>query len=81
MLIVAGFIIVLLAVFGGFVLQDGHLAALFQQHRDHGENRAVHPQVVEDEARSGRGQRAAAEHEQEQVAGQRLGPGKGQRGD
>ena len=30
MLIVAGFIIVLLAVFGGFVLQDGHLAALFQ---------------------------------------------------
>jgi chemotaxis protein MotA len=30
MLIVAGFLIVLLAVFGGFVLQDGHLAALFQ---------------------------------------------------
>jgi chemotaxis protein MotA len=30
MLIVVGFIIVLLAVFGGFVLQDGHLAALFQ---------------------------------------------------
>jgi chemotaxis protein MotA len=30
MLIVAGFVIVLLAVFGGFVLQDGHLAALFQ---------------------------------------------------
>jgi chemotaxis protein MotA len=30
MLIVAGFFIVLLAVFGGFVLQDGHLAALFQ---------------------------------------------------
>jgi chemotaxis protein MotA len=30
MLIFAGFIIVLLAVFGGFVLQDGHLAALFQ---------------------------------------------------
>jgi chemotaxis protein MotA len=30
MLIVLGFIVVLLAVFGGFVLQDGHLAALFQ---------------------------------------------------
>ena len=30
MLIVVGFIIVLVAVFGGFVLQDGHLAALFQ---------------------------------------------------
>jgi chemotaxis protein MotA len=30
MLIVAGFFIVMLAVFGGFVLQDGHLAALFQ---------------------------------------------------
>jgi chemotaxis protein MotA len=30
MLIVVGFVIVLLAVFGGFVLQDGHLAALFQ---------------------------------------------------
>ncbi|WP_296948794.1 flagellar motor stator protein MotA [uncultured Massilia sp.] len=30
MLIFAGFVIVLLAVFGGFVLQDGHLAALFQ---------------------------------------------------
>ena len=30
MLIVVGFIVVLLAVFGGFVLQDGHLAALFQ---------------------------------------------------
>jgi chemotaxis protein MotA len=30
MLIVAGFLIVLLAVFGGFALQDGHLAALFQ---------------------------------------------------
>jgi chemotaxis protein MotA len=30
MLIVAGFVIVLLAVFGGFALQDGHLAALFQ---------------------------------------------------
>ena len=30
MLIVVGFFIVLLAVFGGFVLQDGHLAALFQ---------------------------------------------------
>jgi len=30
MLIVGGFFIVLLAVFGGFVLQDGHLAALFQ---------------------------------------------------
>ena len=30
MLIVVGFITVLLAVFGGFVLQDGHLAALFQ---------------------------------------------------
>jgi chemotaxis protein MotA len=30
MLIVIGFIVVLLAVFGGFVLQDGHLAALFQ---------------------------------------------------
>ena len=30
MLIFAGFIIVVLAVFGGFVLQDGHLAALFQ---------------------------------------------------
>jgi chemotaxis protein MotA len=30
MLIFAGFIIVLLAVFGGFVLQEGHLAALFQ---------------------------------------------------
>jgi chemotaxis protein MotA len=30
MLIVVGFVVVLLAVFGGFVLQDGHLAALFQ---------------------------------------------------
>jgi chemotaxis protein MotA len=30
MLIVVGFVIVLFAVFGGFVLQDGHLAALFQ---------------------------------------------------
>ncbi len=30
MLIVVGFIVVMLAVFGGFVLQDGHLAALFQ---------------------------------------------------
>ena len=30
MLILAGVLIVLLAVFGGFVLQDGHLAALFQ---------------------------------------------------
>jgi chemotaxis protein MotA len=30
MLIAAGSLIVLLAVFGGFVLQDGHLAALFQ---------------------------------------------------
>jgi chemotaxis protein MotA len=30
MLIVVGFTVVLLAVFGGFVLQDGHLAALFQ---------------------------------------------------
>jgi chemotaxis protein MotA len=30
MLIVVGFIVVLLAVFGGFLLQDGHLAALFQ---------------------------------------------------
>lgn len=30
MLIAVGFITVLLAVFGGFVLQDGHLAALFQ---------------------------------------------------
>ena len=30
MLIVTGFLIVMLAVFGGFVLQDGHLAALFQ---------------------------------------------------
>jgi chemotaxis protein MotA len=30
MLIVAGCVVVLLAVFGGFVLQDGHLAALFQ---------------------------------------------------
>ncbi|ALK97810.1 flagellar motor protein MotA [Massilia sp. WF1] len=30
MLIVVGFVVVLMAVFGGFVLQDGHLAALFQ---------------------------------------------------
>jgi chemotaxis protein MotA len=30
MLVFVGFIVVLLAVFGGFVLQDGHLAALFQ---------------------------------------------------
>lgn len=30
MLIVAGFFIVVLTVFGGFVLEDGHLAALFQ---------------------------------------------------
>lgn len=30
MLIVVGFVVVLVAVFGGFVLQDGHLAALFQ---------------------------------------------------
>jgi chemotaxis protein MotA len=30
MLIFVGFVVVLLAVFGGFVLQDGHLAALFQ---------------------------------------------------
>jgi len=30
MLILVGFCVVLLAVFGGFVLQDGHLAALFQ---------------------------------------------------
>jgi chemotaxis protein MotA len=30
MLVVVGFIVVLMAVFGGFVLQDGHLAALFQ---------------------------------------------------
>jgi chemotaxis protein MotA len=30
MLIFVGFCVVLLAVFGGFVLQDGHLAALFQ---------------------------------------------------
>jgi chemotaxis protein MotA len=30
MLIVVGLVIVLLAVFGGFALQDGHLAALFQ---------------------------------------------------
>jgi chemotaxis protein MotA len=30
MLVVVGFIVVLLAVFGGFALQDGHLAALFQ---------------------------------------------------
>ena len=37
--------------------------------------------IVEDQARSGGGQRPAAEHEQEQVAGQRFGPGEGQRGD
>jgi chemotaxis protein MotA len=30
MLIVVGFVTVMLTVFGGFVLQDGHLAALFQ---------------------------------------------------
>jgi len=30
MLIIVGFVVVLLAVFGGFALQDGHLAALFQ---------------------------------------------------
>jgi chemotaxis protein MotA len=30
MLVVIGFVVVLLAVFGGFALQDGHLAALFQ---------------------------------------------------
>jgi chemotaxis protein MotA len=30
MLILVGFLVVMLAVFGGFVLQDGHLAALFQ---------------------------------------------------
>jgi chemotaxis protein MotA len=30
MLIFVGFLVVMLAVFGGFVLQDGHLAALFQ---------------------------------------------------
>lgn len=29
MLVVVGFVVVLLAVFGGFALQDGHLAALF----------------------------------------------------
>ncbi|MEG0885911.1 MAG: motility-associated protein, partial [Janthinobacterium sp.] len=30
MLVILGFIVVLFSVFGGFALQGGHLAALFQ---------------------------------------------------
>ena len=53
-----------------------------QQHRHHGEDGPLDPiLVIEDEAGSGGGKRPATEHEEEQVAGQRLGPREGQRGD
>ena len=53
-----------------------------QQHRDDQEHRAVDPdRQVQQPAGSGRGQRAAAQHEQEHVAGERLGAGQAQRDD